>query len=75
MFSTEFDQDEISITVLDDKGNYEDVNYLLYDDIIYIRQWDNDLEKYHLIAMSPKMLQEFLEAMKNPEGFYYIKGG
>lgn len=70
MFTTEMDHDEISITVLDDAGNYEDVNYLIYDDIVYIRQWDEDTQRYNLIAMSPPMFSEFLSAMKTPEGTY-----
>lgn len=70
MFTTEMDHDEISITVLDDAGNYEDVNYLIYDDIVYIRQWDEELQRHNLIAMSPCMFSEFLSAMKTSEGAY-----
>lgn len=72
MFTTEMDHDEISITVLDDGGSYEDVNYLIYDDMIYIRQWDEEHRHHNVISMSPRMLAEFLAAMKTPEGAYRI---
>lgn len=70
MFTNEFDHDEISITILDDYANHEDVNFLLYDDLVYIRQWDEDSNTYVTITMSPDMFDEFAASMFNPEGAY-----
>jgi hypothetical protein len=38
MFTIEMDWDETAVQVLDQTGEYEDVEYILYDDIVYIRQ-------------------------------------
>lgn len=73
MFTTEFDHDEIAITILDDNGNYEDVKFLLYDDIVYIQQWDVLSNNTQIIGMSPEMFSELLIAMQNPEGAFVVK--
>ena len=71
MFSNEFDHDEISITILDEQGNHEDVKYLIYDNLVYIRQWDEERNMYQVITMSPSMFDDFFAAMVKPEGLYY----
>lgn len=73
MFTTEFDLDEILITVLDDDNTWEDVLIYLYDDLVYIKQWDEDLDNYKEIAMSPQMFEELMQAMKLPEGTYIMR--
>jgi hypothetical protein len=73
MFTTEFDHDEIAITILDDNGNYEDIKFLIYDDIVYIQQWDEMSKNTQIIGMSPEMFAELLIAMQNPEGAFIVK--
>lgn len=73
MFTTEFEHDEILITLLDDNANYEDVSIFLYDDIIYFRQWDEENQNWNFVQMSPEMFNEFMEAMKRPEGAYVTR--
>jgi hypothetical protein len=70
MFTIEMDWDETAITILDQTGNYEDVQFLVFDDIVYIRQWDEDLEKFDTIVMSPEMFDSFRSALNLPEGTY-----
>ena len=73
MFTNEFEFDETIITVLDDSGVREDVQLYLDDNEVYVRQWNERKQVYDLIVMSPKMLFEIMEAMKQPEGSYLIK--
>ena len=56
MFTVEMDHDEIEITVLDDRDGFEDVKVFSYDDIVYIRQFNEQYNKWDLIQMTPEML-------------------
>lgn len=70
MFTIEMDWDETAITILDQYGHYEDIQFVVFDDIVYIRQWDEDLDRFNTIAMSPDMFDEFRAALELPEGAY-----
>ena len=72
MFTIEMDWDETALTILDSTGNHEDVQFLIYDDIVYIRQWDQDGGGYSLIEMSPEQFNEMTAAMHLPEGAYLM---
>ena len=73
MFTTEIDHDEILITILDETDYHEDVQFVIFDDIVYIRQWSEELELFETVAMSPDMFDEFRKALNLPEGAYYTK--
>lgn len=73
MFTTEFDHDEILITVLDDHANYQDLSIYIYDDIVCLKQWDEDIQTWNTIYISPQMFEEFMEAMNMPEGAYIMR--
>lgn len=75
MFTIEMDFDETAITILDPWGKEEDVQVLLYDDIIYMRQWDEDLNRFRVITMSPPMYYQLMHSFKLPEGSYIIDTG
>jgi len=70
MYTVEMDLDEIEITVLDDTGKYEDVKVFSYDDVVYIRQFNETLNEWDLIQMSPEMYCELMKAWKSPEGAF-----
>ena len=70
MFTVEMDHDEIEITVLDDKDGFEDVKVFSYDDIVYIRQFNEQYNKWDLIQMTPEMYVELMTAYHNPSGAY-----
>lgn len=73
MFTVEMDFDEVAVTILDDSDQFEDVQFLIYDDIVYIRQWFEDIGLYNTIAMTPEMFEEFRSAMNKPEGAYITR--
>jgi hypothetical protein len=72
MFTIETEWDELGIRILDQTGQYEDVEFLIYDDVVYIRQWDEDLEQHYIITLSPQQFEELTYAMNLPEGAYVV---
>ena len=70
MFTVEMDWDEVAITVLDENAHHEDVQCLIYDDTVFIRQWDDKLNKFSVIAMSPEMFDEMRISFDQGEGAY-----
>lgn len=73
MFTVEFDHDDIEITVIDDKGNYEDLKINAFDDIVYIRQWNEDLNRFSSISISSQMWEELISAISSPEGAFVVR--
>lgn len=76
MFTNEIEWDETVTTVMDDTGREEDVVLFIDDNGVFIRQYNEQLDKYDLVTMSHNMFNEMLEAMKQKEGFFVtnIKG-
>ena len=70
MFTVEMDLDEIEITVLDDSGRFDDVKVFSYDEVVYIRQFNEKRNKWDLIQMSPEMYAELMSAWQSPEGAF-----
>lgn len=73
MFSIEMDHDEIIITVIHENAIYEDLRVYIYDDLVYIKQWNEDLDRFETIQLSPDMFEEFFKAFDQPEGLYQIR--
>jgi hypothetical protein len=74
MFSVEIDFDDTTITCVDDEGQEEDVTVLLFDDVVYIRQYlDEDTDRASIISMTPKMYAELMEAYQRTSGTYLTK--
>lgn len=73
MFSVEHEFDSTSITVLDDSGEQEDVAVILFDDVVYIRQYVEDTDMASVITMSPKMFAEMIEAYNRGEGSFVTR--
>lgn len=72
MFTTEMNHDEIKITLLDDSAFHEDVQFLIYDDCIIIQQWDESIQNFVEVVMSPDMFDEFTAALTKPEGAFRL---
>lgn len=75
MFTIEMDTDSgdgITVTCLDDTGDKDDVEVILYDDDVYIRQIDES-DGVQIIIMSYQQLRDIVYAMDLPSGAYYQK--
>ena len=70
MYSVEMDHDEITITVMDDSGNYSDLIINSFDDIVYIRQFEDDKHVPQAIAISPQQWEELIASFQSHEGFF-----
>lgn len=70
MFTIEFDHDDVEIVVVDDTGFYEDLKVDAFDDIVYIRQWNEEDECFKTIAISTEMWEELIAAIQSPEGAF-----
>ena len=73
MYTVEFDEDETLITVLDDKGKYDDVSVFLYDDVVYIRQWNEKDDRFQVIAMTDMMYLKLMSAWTSPESAFVLE--
>lgn len=74
MFTIEIDWDETAITILDPEGKKEDLQVYMYDDVVYIRQWMEEIERFLVIEASPLQFLSLINAMKLPEGAYTMEG-
>ena len=74
MFTNEFEFDSTVTTVMCEEGDHEDVQLIIADDIVYIRQFNDDKREttYDLIAMSPKMFLEMQHALNKSEGMFQL---
>jgi hypothetical protein len=70
MFTVEFDHDDTEITIMDEYAFNEDVKINAFDDIVFIRQWDEDKNAFDIIAMSPDMWEDLIVALNSPEGIF-----
>jgi len=73
MFSVEHEFDNTSITILDDSGEQEDVAVILFDDVVYIRQYVEDTDLASVVTMTPKMFAELIEAYNRGEGSFVAR--
>lgn len=71
MFTNEINFDETLTVVMDDTANFEDVHLIITDDEVFIRQWDENRERYEVVVMTHKMFYEMREALIRKEGVYH----
>ena len=72
MFTIEHSEDFSVVTSLDDRGSLGDVRLTLYDNVVYISQWDEKLQKDNLIEMSAMQWLEMMKSMDQAEGAYFL---
>ena len=69
MFTIEHEFDHSVIVVMDNDGTHDDVELILDEDNVYIRQYD-DNEGFNIVVITPFMLKEILSAYDKAEGAY-----
>jgi len=72
MFTNEFEWDATVTTILDEDGEHDDVQVHIDDGGAFIRQFNENTNRYDLIVMTHQMFYEFLAAMRSTEGAYRI---
>ena len=74
MLTNEFEFDSTVTTVMDESNEFEDVQLIIGEDVVYIRQFNDDKREtsYDLIAISPKMFSDMLNALNFTEGMFQL---
>lgn len=71
MFTNEFELGATITTVLDETGEHPDVQMIIEDEGVFIRQFPKqDNRPADVIFMSHKMFHDMLAALKQEEGFF-----
>jgi exosome complex RNA-binding protein Rrp4 len=74
MYTVEFDFDSSTITSMDETAEHEDVEVILGDNgDVFIRQFDEDLQKYEMVIMSYQQFLDINAALNSTEGMYRLK--
>ena len=69
MFTIEHQFDHSVIVVMDNDGSHDDVELILDENNVYIRQYDDD-GSFNIVVITPFMLKEILTAYDKAEGSY-----
>jgi len=73
MFTVEYESDAEVITTLDQHDLHEDVEVILGDDgVVYMRQFEPEMESYQMLFMSSQQFLDIMAAYKSKEGAYYL---
>ena len=71
MFTVEFEHDSSVIRSLDETGELDDIEMILDDDgLVFMRQWDDSLDKYEMIVMTYQQLLDLVVSLKQTEGTF-----
>ena len=70
MFTNEFDHDLTTITIMDETGEVGDLIIDAFDDIVYIRQYDEELEMDTILEITPAMFDDLINAIHSTEGSF-----
>jgi hypothetical protein len=72
IFTVEFEHDEVCITCVDEEANHEDLIVNSFDDIVFIRQWNQDIETFEVVTISPSQWEELIESINSTEGAFIM---
>ena len=65
--------DAAIVTTLDEGGDQEDVQLIIADDAVYLRQWDDTSDKFAVILMSYQQLLDLAASLNRTEGLFKIE--
>ena len=72
MFNNEFEFDSTITTIVDETATHEDVQLIIGEGGVFIRQYRPEEHTYDLVVMSEIMFGEMLAALKKGEGLFRI---
>lgn len=72
MFTVEHGYAETVTTILSDHPELEDVQVIFEDDAVWVRQFDEDMNCYQVIALTNPMWLELIAAYTSPQGCFTL---
>jgi len=74
MFTVEFEHDASVVRVLDETDQLDDVEMILDDEgIVFMRQWDDSLDKYEMLVMTHQQLLDIVMSLQQSEGLFIAR--
>jgi MinD-like ATPase involved in chromosome partitioning or flagellar assembly len=72
MFTVDEEFDESIVTVLDNKGKYEDITMYYSENGVYIVQYNEQTDSDAIIELSTEMWETMIEAYNRTNGTYIV---
>jgi hypothetical protein len=72
MFTVEMDTEAgqgTTITSLDESNQYDDIEVILFDDVVFLRQFDK-ADGVQLLSLTNNQLRDIISAIDLPTGTY-----
>ena len=73
MFTIEHVDNYTVVTTLDQSGKYNDVEVILDEEDVVIRQYNDALSCYELINLSHQQFKDIYASLRKAEGAYYVQ--
>ena len=73
MFSIETEFDYTVITSLDERGNFEDVEVVLDEEVVYLAQAMPKSDKRQVLELTYQQFIDIVLALDLPDGAYYAR--
>lgn len=73
MFTIEHIDEETVITVLDETAEFDDLNVIMTQSHVFLRQWCDTHNKHDVIVLTPQMYYKLMQAWNLPEGSYELE--
>ena len=71
MYTVEFEDRFTTIISIDEDAEFDDLELTIDEEgVCYLRQFDNEENRYDLVAFSFQQLVDLWAAMESPEGFF-----
>lgn len=70
MYTVEFEHDVTTITIMDESGLHGDLIVDAFDDLVYIRQYDPEMDLDFVLEIGPKQWEDLINAIHSPEGMF-----
>lgn len=72
MFTVEYETDSSIVTSLDETDSFEDVQLIIGEDVVYIRQWNEDTDRFAVLLISYQQLLDLAASLNTTEGLHKI---
>lgn len=72
LFTNEFEPSYTKTTILDESDEVEDIEIIVHDEGVIIRQWNDETEVFDVVDFTHHMFKEFMASRDLSEGAFYF---